>query len=69
MTEPKYHSFFNPRPTKSHVLRSKVFRILRDYQEGTIKGNGTVVGMLDMPLTAVYDKINDAIDEFQKPRS
>jgi hypothetical protein len=36
---------------------NELHRILRDYQEGTLKGNSTTIGQLDQPLTGVADAI------------
>lgn len=45
------------------LLDNKIYSILRKYQDGTIEGNGTVIGQLDQPLTAVYDSLKEAIDK------
>ena len=46
-------------------LKEAIYRALRDYQDGSLKGDSTVVGMLDQPLTAVYDLICKAIETVQ----
>ena len=58
----KYHPIFNPRPTKKNVLLTEVYNSIRDYQDGKLKGN-TVVGQLSLQGTALYDRIEAAIEK------
>jgi hypothetical protein len=44
-------------------FQERVYRALREYQDGKLTGNGTAVGRLDQPLTAVYDRIVEAAKE------
>jgi hypothetical protein len=49
--------------TGERLFRQRVYKILCDFKEGKIKGNGTAVGQLDQPLTGVADAIQAAIEE------
>jgi hypothetical protein len=50
--------------SKRHGERAfldRLYAILRDYQDGKLKDNGTIVGQLDQPLTEVADLIQAEI--------
>lgn len=61
----------NRGPTKKvcETLRRKtefqesLYRSLREFQEGKIKGNSTAVGHLSQELTGLYDRINAAAEK------
>lgn len=45
------------------------YDILRNYQDGNERGNGVLVGRLDIPLSAVYDKLVAAADAVSDVKS
>ena len=61
-TQPKYHPIFNPRPTKKNVLLTEVYNAIRDHQDGKLTGC-TVVGRLNLEGTALYDRIQKAVEK------
>lgn len=43
------------------AVLDRLYAILRDYQDGKLRGNGTTVGQLDQPLTEAADLIQAEI--------